>query len=141
MCNRNTMYRTYSELITFPTLRERYEYLRCQSKIGDDTFGWRRFLNQKLYTSKRWRKLHDQIVIRDNAFELGINGIEINGPIIVHHINPITYEDVLYERPCVFDLDNLISCSDLMHKAIHYGSFDSIPKPYVERFPGDTKLW
>lgn len=135
------MIKSYTELSKLKTFRERFEYLQCHSKIGVDTFGWQRFLNQQLYSSEAWKKVRREIIIRDNGNDLGVDDEPITGHITAHHINPITYDDVVWKRPCVFDPDNLISCSDLTHKAIHYGTFDTLPKKWEERKPGDTKLW
>ena len=132
--------KTYSELITLPTFEERYRYLRLEGAVGVDTFGFDRIFNQQFYTSAEWRRVRDEVIIRDNGCDLGMPGHEIVGKIIIHHINPITMEDILERDPKIFDPDNLICVSLDTHNAIHYGMY--IPKPIVtERHKNDTCPW
>lgn len=134
------MIKTYSELITLQSFEERFYYLLQKSKIGDLTFNGHRYLNQMLYKCPEWKSTRRNVIIRDNGFDLGVKNYPINGPIIIHHINPITIEDVLNHRSCVFDLDNLISTSGRTHNAIHYGS--ESPYAFVEeRRKNDTCPW
>lgn len=134
--------KTYSELILLPTFEERYRYLRLTGRVGEDTFGHDRFINQYLYQrSARWRSVRDTVIIRDNGCDLGVEGYEIYGKIIVHHMNPITIDDVLNEREHIFDPEYLISTTHNTHNAIHYGSEDLLIKPPVERTPFDTCPW
>lgn len=133
--------RTYSDLILLPTFLERYRYLRLGGNIGLETFGHNRYLNQILYTSDRWRSFRDKIIIRDNGCDLGMEGFEIYDRILVHHINPITVEDVLNENQKVFDPDNVISTSHNTHQAIHYGDENLLITEPVERFRNDTCPW
>lgn len=133
--------RTYSELITIPTFEERFEYLKLSGAVGVSTFGSKRYLNQILYKTQRWISLRDEMIIRDNGCDLGFPGREINGRILVHHINPITVEDVLEERSKVFDPENLICISHMTHEAIHYGNKDLIMKDPIERTKNDTCPW
>lgn len=133
--------RTYSDLILLPTFLERYRYLRLGGNVGLETFGHNRYLNQILYTSDRWRSFRDKIIIRDNGCDLGMEGFEIYDRILVHHINPITVEDVLNENPKVFDPDNVISTSHNTHQAIHYGDENLLITEPVERFRNDTCPW
>lgn len=137
-----TMIKSYSELITFPTFMERFEYLALNGKVGEMTFGSRRYLNQVFYTSDAWRSVRDKVIIRDNACDLGIPDRDIGGLIYIHHINPITLEDIEKRRLCALDPENLICVSRRTHEAIHYRDprllIDDRPK---ERAPGDTKLW
>lgn len=133
--------RTYSELITIPTFEERYRYLRLGGKVGAETFGYDRYLNQILYTSKEWRSFRDDIIIRDDGCDLGCKGFEINSLIIVHHINPITVEDVLNRSSKVFDPNNVICVSHNTHEAIHYGDESLLPLLPVERYKNDTCPW
>ena len=136
------MDKSYSELSKLKTLEERYEYLRTYSKIGEETFGGHRILNQKLYTSNPlWNSIRRKIIIRDNGFDLGIEGYSIVGKIIVHHINPLTKEQLLNFDPCIFDPENLISCSHNTHNAIHYGDKSLLPQDPIERKPNDTCPW
>lgn len=133
--------RTYSDLILLPTFLERYRYLRLGGNVGLETFGHNRYLNQILYTSDRWRSFRDKIIIRDNGCDLGMEGFEIYDRILVHHINPITVEDVLNENQKVFDPDNVISTSHNTHQAIHYGDENLLITGPVERFRNDTCPW
>ena len=142
------MYRTYSELITFKTFEERFEYLKCSGHVSYSTFGGHRMLNQYLYKNPMWLGARSRAIIRDRGCDLGIEDRPINPNdiarvmIIVHHINPITIDQVLSNDPCVFSLDNLITTSDQTHKAIHYGSVDSLmPSRPNERFHGDHCPW
>ena len=138
---RMTSIRSYSELIHIPTFKERYEYLRLFGKVGKETFGYDRYLNQVLYTSDEWRRFRRDIVIRDNGCDLGCEGYELQSRIIVHHINPITVEDVLNRSYMVFDPDNVISVSHNTHQAIHYGDESLLPLLPVERSRYDTCPW
>lgn len=136
------MDKCYSELVKLKTLEERFEYLRTYSKIGEETFGGQRILNQKLYTSNPlWNSIRRKIIIRDGGFDLGLEGYSIQGKIIVHHINPLTKEQLLNFDPCIFDPENLISCSHTTHNAIHYGDKSLLPQDPIERRPNDTCPW
>ena len=136
------MDKSYSELCKLKTLVERYEYLRTYSKIGEETFGGHRYLNQKLYTSNPlWDSVRRKVIIRDGGFDLGLEDYIIQGKIIVHHINPLTKEQLLNFDPCIFDLENLISCSHNTHNAIHYGDKSLLPQDPIERKPNDTCPW
>lgn len=136
------MDKCYSELVKLKTLEERFEYLRTYSKIGEETFGGQRILNQKLYTSNPlWNSIRRKIIIRDGGFDLGLEGYSIQGKIIVHHINPLTKEQLLNFDPCIFDPENLISCSHITHNAIHYGDKSLLPQDPIERRPNDTCPW
>jgi hypothetical protein len=149
--------KTYSELIKLKTFRERFEYLKIGGRVGDLTFGPNRYINQRLYHSIRWAHFKDEMRIRDNGCDLGILDRVIDGyvptigsdgkkkveePIYLHHINPITDEDILFEHPSVFDPENVICCSRATHQAIHYGDY-SLLEGYelIERFPNDTIPW
>lgn len=123
------------------TFEERYEYLRTKSIIGECTFGSKRYLNQILYRSDRWKKFRRDIIVRDGGKDLGVEDRDIAGVIIVHHINPITIEDVLNDDPKVFDPENVICCADITHKAIHYGNSDLLIKEPVFRCKNDTCPW
>lgn len=123
------------------TFKERFYYLKLDGIVGEDTFGSKRYLNQILYKTKEWLMLRDKIIVRDNGCDLGVVGREIFGRIIVHHINPITIEDVLNRNPKVFDPNNLITCSDMTHKAIHYGDEQLLIGEPIERSKYDTCPW
>lgn len=133
--------KSYSVVILLPTLEERFEYLRLKGKVGAETFGYDRYLNQVLYHDPEWRRIRNDVIIRDNGCDLGVEGHEIHGRILIHHINPITIDDVKLRRYCVFDLDNLICTSHNTHNAIHYGDANLLPKNPIERKPNDTCPW
>ena len=133
--------KTYSELIAIPTYEERFEYLRCNSAVGKETFGFDRYLNQVLYNSMDWKRLRRQIIIRDNGCDLALEGYIIYGKIIIHHINPISLDDIMKERSIVFDPENLVCVSFNTHNAIHYGVASLLSTGPIERTPNDTCPW
>lgn len=135
------MIRTYSELITIPSYIERYRYLKLDGLVGEDTFGFDRWLNQYLYKTKEWRQLRNYVINRDLGCDLAWPELEIVGPIIVHHLNPITKEDILDRSPFVYDPDYLVSVATLTHKAIHYGDESLLMADPIERKPNDTCPW
>ena len=140
--NNSSTIRTYSELITLPTYLERFNYLKLSGQVGVDTFGFDRHLNQKLYQrSQRWRDVRDRVIIRDNGCDLGVEGYEIYGKIIVHHMNPITIDDILNDRDWIYDPEFLICTVHNTHNAIHYGDEDLLVKAPIERTPNDTCPW
>lgn len=144
--------RCYSELIQLETFEERFEYLKLDSAVGFETFGFDRYLNQTFYKTGEWKRVRDEIIIRDNGCDLGVEGYEILGyrdergiyhrpRIYIHHMLPITKEQILNRDPIVFDSEYLISCTHRTHNAIHYGNSDSIVKGPVIRTPNDTCPW
>lgn len=135
------MIKSYLELITLPTFSERYEYLKIGGRIGEETFGFDRYLNQVLYRSPEWKRFRRDTILRDNACDLGCDGYEIYGKLLVHHINPITIEDIINRNPCVFDPNNVISTSMNTHNAIHYGDIDLLISEPIERSKYDTCPW
>ena len=135
------MYRCYSELILLPTFKERYDYLRLGGTVGKETFGYDRILNQLLYKSKKWREARDKVLIRDNGGDLGLEDYPINGRAIIHHMNPITVEDVLNDKPEIFDPEYLITVSNSTHNAIHFSNENNLQKDPIERTQNDTCLW
>ena len=135
------MTRTYSELITFPTLFDRFNYLSLSGEVACATFGSARFLNQAFYRSREWRDIRSYIQVRDLGCDLGVPGFEIHDRPTVHHLEPITEADVRERRPCLLDPENLILTTHDTHNAIHYGDETLLPKVWVERTPGDTKEW
>lgn len=138
----NTRNRTYQELLTIPTFEERFEYLKLEGSVGVDTFGYDRYLNQILYRSSEWRKFRNEIIVRDNGCDLAFPGFEIYGQkILIHHINPITVEDVVHRSSKVFDSNNVITTVLNTHNAIHYGDADLLTTGPVERTPNDTCPW
>lgn len=133
--------RTYSEMVLLPTFNERYEYLKLNGAVTQETFGDRRWMNQIFYQTPEWREARRRAVVRDNGNDLGVEGWPIRGKIYVHHMEPITVEDILSRAPKLFDLENLICCSDMTHNAITYGDWNLLPKEFTERKPGDTCPW
>lgn len=133
--------RTYSELITIPTFKERYEYLRLNGKVGEDTFGFDRWLNQTFYKSDAWLKVRDKVIIRDNGCDLGIPGREIYGKILVHHMNPILAKDILDRTDFLLNPDYLICTSKNTHDAIHYSDSSILIVAPIERTLNDTCPW
>lgn len=134
--------KSYSELMSFETFEDRFKYLQTHSKIGVDTFGFDRYLNQKFYNSVEWKQVRNYVIVRDNGCDLGIPDRQILGKICIHHINPITQEDVVNSSRKLFDPENLICVSQETHNAIHYGD-DSIVHKYdvIDRSPNDTSPW
>ena len=133
--------RTYSELITLPTYLDRYRYLRLGGKVGEDTFGFDRWLNQMFYKDPVWLAARDEVIMRDNGCDLGIPGREISGRILVHHMNPITVEDIVKRSEILLNPEYLISTVKLTHDAIHYGDESSLLLDFVERTKNDTCPW
>lgn len=136
------MTRTYSELITLPTFEERFAYLKLDGVVGEESFGSARYLNQQFYHSPEWKCLRDRIILRDNGCDLGVIGFEIYGRIYIHHINPISPEDIRTRSRLLMSPENLICVSFETHNALHYGDPDILPKSgVIERSPNDTCPW
>lgn len=135
------MERCYSELITFTTFKDRYNYLKLDSTVGATTFGFERYLNQMLYNSEEWKSVRNQIIFRDSACDLGIKGREIYKYAIIHHINPITIDDIRNRNSCLFDPENLITTVHNTHNAIHYGDASLLLLDPIVRTPNDTCPW
>lgn len=133
--------KTYSELITIPTFEERFEYLQLKGSVGKDTFGYDRHLNQVLYRSPEWKRLRNQIIIRDCGCDLACEGYDIHSKVLIHHLNPITVEDVLARSRKVFDPDNLVCVSHNTHNAIHYGDVYLLATGPIIRTKNDTCPW
>lgn len=134
--------RTYSELITLPTFEERFRYLQLNGRVGEDTFGFDRYLNQEFYQrSQEWKRVRDFVILRDNGCDLAIDDREIMGKILVHHMNPITKEDILRRSEILLNPEYLICTMKSTHDAIHYGDEGLLIKDHVERRPNDTCLW
>lgn len=134
--------KSYSELSKLLTFDDRFEYLKLVGSVGSETFGFDRYLNQALYRSKKWRRLRNDIIIRDNGCDLGIEDRCIFDMILVHHINPITIEDLENGNPEVFDPDNLICVSKSTHNAIHYSNSGFLgTTEFVVRRPNDMCPW
>lgn len=133
--------KTYSELIALSTFEDRFEYLQLKGIVGQETFGFDRYLNQILYNSKEWKHLRNEIIVRDNGCDLALEGFEIHGRILIHHINPITIDDVIKRREMVFDPENLICVTHNTHNAIHYGDKSLLITGPIERRANDTCPW
>ena len=136
-----SMIRTYSELITLPTFEERYKYLRLCGAVGQETFGFDRYLNQMFYKTKEWKNIRREIIIRDLGCDLGVEGFEIFGRIIVHHMNPITKDDILSRSKFLLDPEYLICTSHNTHEAITYGDESLLITAPIERTKNDTCPW
>lgn len=136
------MNKSYNEMLQYPTFMERFEYLKLGGKVSERTFGGHRYLNQYLYHCKEWASIRNEVILRDEGCDLGDPDRPIGGKVLVHHINPITVEDILNRDPSVFDLNNLVCVSKKTHDAIHYGNGDLLKKNIlVERHVDDTCPW
>ena len=133
--------RTYKDLRRLDTILDRFEYLKLGGQVGESTFGFDRYLNQAFYKSREWQLARRAVILRDGGCDLGIEGYEIGRGLVVHHMNPITIDDILARKDEIFDPEFLICVSDRTHKAIHYGDAGLLPKDPVERKPGDTCPW
>lgn len=133
--------RTYSELITLPTFIERYRYLKLSGRVGEDTFGFDRYLNQVFYQSKEWRSIRDYVITRDNGCDLGMVGHEIYGRILIHHMNPITADDILKRSDFLLNPEYLICTIKNTHDAIHYSDESLLITDLIERSKNDTCPW
>lgn len=139
---RTTVIKTYSEMIQLPTFIERFRYLKIGGEVGKETFGHDRYLNQTLYSSQEWKRFRRDIIIRDHGCDLACEGFEINyGPMLIHHINPISIEDVIRRDPKIFDPENVVSTVLRTHNAIHYGDESLLMIEPIERRPNDTCPW
>lgn len=138
-----TIIRTYSELCKLSTFEERYEYLRLDGKVGEDTFGFDRYLNQIFYKTHEWRALRNEIIVRDNGCDLGVKGYDIEKPlpIFIHHMNPISKEDILERSDFLLNPDYLICTSKNTHAAIHYGTPEMAMMGFTTRTRNDTCPW
>lgn len=135
------MIRSYEELSQLGTFEERFRYLSLRGVVGASTFGFDRWINQQFYQSAQWRRIRDYVITRDEGCDLGILGHEIHDRLYIHHMNPMSVNDITDGDPRILDLNNLITCTHQTHNAIHYGDESKLAKPLVERRPGDTKLW
>lgn len=136
------MFRTYTELSKLKTFKERFKYLQLSDgRVGADTFGYDRYLNQQFYKTREWRRLRDELIIRDNGCDLGVEGREIYGRIIIHHMNPITKDDILNQTDYLMNPDYLICTTHITHNAIHYGDESLLLTTPVERRQNDTCPW
>lgn len=134
--------KTYSEMLLYPTFEERFKYLNLVGKVGQDTFGWDRYMNQMFYKSKEWQHIRSYVIVRDSACDLGIPDRPIMGTVYIHHIDPITPEDIKKGSPKLLDPNNLVCVSFETHNALHYGTSVYLEKYTIhERHANDTCPW
>lgn len=136
-----TMIRTYSELITLPTFEERFRYLMLKGEVGRETFGFDRYLNQKFYTSREWKEARRDVIARDQGLDLGCEGHDIHHKILIHHMNPLTPDEIRHRDYSLIDPENLITTMLDTHNAIHYGDESILQEPWRPRTPGDHVPW
>lgn len=133
--------RRYSDLAQLTTFKDRYEYLRLNGQVGQDTFGFDRYLNQKFYKSKEWKQVRDYVIVRDNCCDLAMDGYELYGRIYIHHMNPLTPDDIKHSSDFLLNPEFLITVSLKTHNAIHFGDEDQLPQVPIERTKYDTCPW
>lgn len=134
--------KSYNELSKLSSFKDRYDYARLHGSVGTETFGYDRYLNQSFYRSAEWKKVRNQVILRDDGCDLGTPGVKIHGKIIIHHLNPLTLEDVENCSEKMLDPNNLVCVSQSTHNAIHYGDDEIVrSKELVERKPNDTCPW
>lgn len=136
-----TKVRHFRELRRLDSFSDRYNYLRLKGMVGQSTFGFERYINQSFYRSRQWKLIRDEVIARDNGCDLGVEGFEIFDRIIIHHMNPMTAEDIEAGEEAILNPDFLITTTHRTHNAIHYGDEKLLVQPLVERRPGDTRLW
>lgn len=135
------MIRTYSELIKLKTFKDRFEYLKLDGIVGEETFGFDRYMNQIFYKSREWTSVRRAVIIRDNGCDLGVDGYEIHGKILIHHMNPINLSDIVHKTDELLNPDYLITTVLSTHNAIHYGNASLLPALPIERRVNDTCPW
>lgn len=135
------MNKTYGEMIIFPTFEERFNYLKLKGRVGEETFGFHRYVNQAFYTSRKWRSIRSEVIIRDDGCDLAIPDRPIVGRLYIHHINPVDLSQLENEDSSLYDPENLVCVSYETHLAIHYGRESPSSMTIVDRYPGDTTLW
>ena len=133
--------RTYTELIQYPDFEDRFAYLKLDGRVAQDTFGWDRWVNQQFYHTSEWKRVRDQVIVRDLGYDLASRGHEISGMILIHHMNPIKLEDLMERPEYVLDPEFLVCVSKATHNAIHYGNKDLLPSPMIQRSRNDTCPW
>jgi hypothetical protein len=136
-----TKNRSYSELCKFTEFEDRFDYLKLNGEVGRSTFGFDRWINQRFYTSYEWKRARNFVILRDNGCDLGVPGYEINGDMLIHHINPMVADDIIHGEEWIFDPEYLITTTHNTHNAIHFGDDKLLPKVVLSRSPNDTKLW
>lgn len=135
------MIRTYSELIKFDSFKDRFNYLQLDGSVGSETFGYDRYMNQMFYRSHEWKSIRDEVIIRDNGCDLGVDGYDIHGRIYIHHMNPIMLKDIEEQTDLLMNPEYLIATTHSTHNAIHYGDEDLLPLLPRERTANDTCPW
>ena len=135
------MNRSYLELVTIDSFEERFRYLKLRAGVGEATFGYDRHLNQRFYASAEWKRVRRDVILRDEGRDLAVEGYEIRSELLIHHMNPMSVDDILDRNPRNLDLNYLITTTHQTHNAIHYGDESRLARPVVDRRPGDTKLW
>lgn len=133
--------RSYSELFKLKTFEERFNYLKLVGEVGASTFGFDRYINQKFYTSYEWKRARNFTIFRDRACDLGIDGYEIHGALLIHHMNPMNVDDIIHGEEWIFDPEYLITTTQRTHNGIHFGNEENLPKIVTRRVRGDTTLW
>jgi len=133
--------RCYKELSRIESYEERFRYLKLVGQVGESTFGFDRYLNQIVYSSRKWKQVRNAVIIRDEGRDMGVEGYEIQGRIVIHHMNPISIEDAEKDSDFIYDPEFLICVAPITHNAIHYGDESLLPKDPIDRFPNDTCPW
>lgn len=133
--------RCYADLRPIPTFLDRFRYLALRGSVGVATFGYDRYINQGFYTSREWKRIRNYVIDRDNGCDLGVEGHEIHAKLLIHHMNPMSVSDIVHGEDDILDPEFLITTTHQTHNAIHYGDERQLPRPFVERSRGDTKLW
>lgn len=136
-----TKIRSYRELRRLRTFLDRFEYLSLKGNVGESTFGFDRWINQRFYRSNEWKRVRNYVIVRDNGCDLGIEGHEIHTNLLVHHMNPVLLDDIRHGEEWILDPNYLVTTSLATHNAIHYGDEKLLPRGPIVRQPGDTKLW
>jgi len=139
--NSMTKVRSHAELIKFLYFEERFEYLKLDGEVGRSTFGFDRYINQKFYRSYEWRRVRQWVILRDNGCDLGVPGYEINGGLLIHHMNPMVADNIIHGEEWILDPEYLITTTQNTHNAIHFGDARLLPSVVIERTPNDQKLW
>ena len=132
---------TYSEMMLFDTFEERFRYLKLNGVVGENIFGFHRYINQNFYSSRKWKSIRSEVILRDDGCDLAHPDNPILSRVYIHHLNPVSLEQFENNDSCLFDLENLVCVSYDTHSAIHYGNTGLLPKVIIDRKPGDTTLW
>lgn len=137
----SSLIRSYSEMLQMHDFEGRFKYLALKGIVGSPTFGSERYVNQNFYRSAQWQNVRQHVIARDLGMDLAVDGYDIHDRIIIHHMNPMTAEDITYGAPVIIDPEYLITTTHRTHNAIHYGDASLLIQPLIERRPGDTRLW